>query len=235
LSGNGFKFLLDLVGLDQNIRSAQKKLISIETELQTANQEKEALFIKENQLKQQVHDLHKEVDLLELDMKALDVREVQKKKQLDTVHSLKEYNSYKLELDAIHQEQQTLEQEVMNAWNNLEQAQAIVRTYSQSLGNQVLLTEEKIAHYTQEKLVLAHTIASLISQRPTYEKNVPPEWLEKYMIMRTQVDDPVVPIIDDTCSVCFNAITNQDLLRISRGALMQCKGCYRLLYAPEKV
>jgi predicted nucleic acid-binding Zn-ribbon protein len=234
LSGNGFKFLLDLVDLDQSIRSAQKKYDALELDLQKAQQEKQALFDYQEHLKKNVHDVRKEVDLLELDMKALDTRESQKRKQLDTSHSVKEYNSYKAELDTIHQEQQKIEQDLLAVWNNLEQTQATLKTYTQGLDNQVLLSENNIQALLQEKHVIGQNISQLIEQRPAYEQNVPPEWLEKYMMMRTKVDDPVVPIADSACSVCFNHITNQDFLRITRGALMQCKGCYRLLYTPNR-
>ena len=70
-------------------------------------------------------------------------------------------------------------------------------------------------------------------KRPEKEKIVPEEWLEKYTIMKAQVSDPVVPITQETCSACFYALTNQDIICARRGRLLQCKGCYRLLYLLE--
>jgi predicted nucleic acid-binding Zn-ribbon protein len=51
------------------------------------------------------------------------------------------------------------------------------------------------------------------------------------MMMRTRTADPVVPVLDGSCSACFHYLTEQDLLLIKKNKLMQCKGCYRFLYS----
>jgi predicted nucleic acid-binding Zn-ribbon protein len=230
MSENRFTFLLDLVSLDQEVGAAEKKRASLLRDLEDAGRAKQALFDREHALKQQVHDTRKNVDLLELDMKACDTRETQNKKQLDTIHSLKEYNGLRAELDAVHEEQQQVEQDLLVAWNKLEQAQLELQVYTKELPELVTTSEEKIASTITEEAELGVRLTELIAQRPSREQGVPPEWLEKYIMMRAQVPDPVVPLMDGACSVCFNHVTMQDVLRIQRGALMQCKGCYRLLY-----
>lgn len=233
MSENRFKNLLDLVAFDQQIRSAEKRYEALEHALLVCQQEKDAIYQQQKSVMQQVHNMRKEVDLLELEMKTLDAREMQKKKQLDNAHSVKEYNSSKIELEAMRREQETIEQELILMWNKLEQAQQAERVYTNGIDNLLALADDKLRTLTQEKQELAHTLSTYIEQRPEYEKKVVPEWLEKYTMMRARVDNPVVPITDTECSVCFNHATAQDAMRIGRGALLQCKGCYRLLYSTE--
>ncbi len=65
------------------------------------------------------------------------------------------------------------------------------------------------------------------------ETGVPNEWLEKYSHMRLRVIDPVVPVMFGGWSACSYAVTEQELVRLKRKALIQCKGCFRLLYMQE--
>jgi predicted nucleic acid-binding Zn-ribbon protein len=232
MSESKFQSFLHLVALDQSIVTCEKKCERIRADLMAIEHEKQELFNRERVLKDQAHEMRKRVDSLELDMKMLDTHEARKKKQMDTVHSLKEYNSTKAELDLVHEEQQAKEQDVLAAWNKLEGAQSELHVYSGQLAEKIALCEQKIDRQQSELAKLAHQIEELIMQRPMKERMVPAEWLEKYTMMRARIADPVVPLIDNACSACFNHITMQDALSISRGALLQCKGCYRLLYAP---
>ena len=56
---------------------------------------------------------------------------------------------------------------------------------------------------------------------------------EKYAVMRAKVTDPVVPVIDGSCSACFYKISPQDMQLLARRKLVQCKDCFRLLYLVE--
>jgi predicted nucleic acid-binding Zn-ribbon protein len=66
--------------------------------------------------------------------------------------------------------------------------------------------------------------------RKRIESIVPQGWLEKYAIMRTKVTDPVVPVINNSCSACFYDVIGQDLQELRKKKLLQCKECYRFLY-----
>ena len=61
-------------------------------------------------------------------------------------------------------------------------------------------------------------------------KGIPEEWLEKYSIMRTRVPNPIVSVKNGSCSACFHALTQQDMLNLQRRKLLQCRDCYRFLY-----
>ena len=56
-----------------------------------------------------------------------------------------------------------------------------------------------------------------------------------YERMKGRVYDPVVPMSQDSCSVCFYGLTPRDLQMLKQNGLLQCKDCFRLLYLEDAV
>lgn len=82
--------------------------------------------------------------------------------------------------------------------------------------------------------VFQQELISKEQARDDKEKCVPDEWLEKYSMMRMRVADPVVPVLNTSCSACFYTVTEQGMQQLSRNQLLQCKECYRFLYLEQK-
>lgn len=230
MNRNPFTMFIDLVSLDQDIRSLEKECEQKAHDIKDAQGAKQSLYTKVDTLKAQLYDARKRVDLVELEMKSLDEKEKEKKERLESVSSLKEYDSVKLELESLQQKQQQKEQEVLDAWNKLDSAQDAVDAYDKEFSDKLEACENTIQEHTQHHTQCAQRLQDQKDMRPQKEQGIPSEWLEKYTIMRTQIADPVVPLNDEDCSACFHSATRQDIATIKRGALVQCKGCYRLLY-----
>ena len=112
-----------LVNFDQKIRSLQDERESL-INARTAIDEKKALLVQELEiLKNQVHDLKKDVDEKELTMKVLDAQETEKRRRLEVVSSPKEYSSLKAEISAINEQQQMHEPSLIDAWDKLDASQ----------------------------------------------------------------------------------------------------------------
>jgi predicted nucleic acid-binding Zn-ribbon protein len=125
------------------------------------------------------------------------------------------------------------EQAVLDAWNQLENAQAAENKKKNDSVEQLKIIHELRAQLEEKIAQLRADVASFMVQRVEKESLVPAEWLEKYTMMRARVSDPVVEILHQSCGACSQMITSQDFVRAKRGALIQCQKCYRLLYAPE--
>ena len=95
---------------------------------------------------------------------------------------------------------------------------------------QALLDAKKSRIKELEKL-----LQSTQPERLTKEKQVPQEWMEKYSRMRNCVPNPVVPVVNGSCTACFYSIPHQDFLSVLDHHLIECKGCYRFLYSKERV
>lgn len=228
-----FSSFITLIALDQEIRTLHEAIAQLKSESETYLTQKQELTDRLTQFKQHVRDLRKKVDEQELEIKSLDEQERAKKEQMDTATSSKQLMPLKKEIDRLKQAQHQTENDLMAIWNKLEIA---TKELAQQEKNYDAKIEElhTLINSEQEKVVaLSSQLEQKKKERPTKEAGVPEEWLEKYTHMRMRVADPVVPVMRNGCSACFYTITDQELMRLKRRAIVQCKGCFRLLYIKE--
>jgi predicted nucleic acid-binding Zn-ribbon protein len=166
-------------------------------------------------------------------MKSFDQQEKDKKYCLDNLSDYKEYQAIKAEVESIQRMQIEQEKIVLDAWNQLENAQSDFKKKKQESVEQAEKLQQKLNEMQQKQKELSMDFYKLVEQRKVKEGLVPVEWLEKYEMMRSRVADPVVQVAQDSCGACWQMLTSQDLVRAKRGALIQCKKCFRLLYLPE--
>lgn len=233
MSETPFEQFISLVQVDQNINALHKSIKVLEQETATIKQSDETHRAALEKIKNKLHDMRKEVDSKELEMKTLDLQEADKKKRLERVANHKEYSSIKGEIDQLKKAQHALEDGLMQAWNQLETAKKESESAIQNYEQQSKNTQEKIEANNQKIVELNEQIKALLQNRAEKEKAVPVEWLEKYAVMRARVTDPVVPVVNGSCSACFYKISAQDMQFLAHRKLVQCKDCFRLLYLPE--
>lgn len=233
MSDHPFQAFIELISLDQDIRTVHREIIQIQQSTEKYLAEKQEVVGRLDQFKQHVHELRKMVDTQELEMKELDQQEKAQKDRLDSVGNVKEHQALKKEIERFKREQHEAEVTLMSIWNKLEIAQKEL-TEQQTAYDAKIEELHKIIHDQQEKITgLQQQLVEKKNERPTRESGIPQDWLDKYSHMRMQVENPVVPVERGGCSACFYTIPDQELLRLNRRALVQCKGCFRLLYAQE--
>lgn len=233
MSENPFSAFIDLITLDQKIRTAHDQIIQFKNGMQAYTDQKNELIDRFEKFKEHVKELRKMVDAQELEMKVLDEQEKAKKERLDQSSNAKEYQSLKKEIDHLKHEQHDFEAKLMGIWNKLEVAQKELQEQQAGFDSKLEEIHTAISERQTNVDQLQKELDTLQKERPTKEVGVPEEWLEKYTHMRMQVADPVVSVMRGGCSACFYTITDQELLRLKRRALVQCKGCFRLLYMEE--
>ena len=233
MSNHPFQAFIELISLDQDIRTIHREIIQIQQSIEKYLTEKQEVIDRLEQFKQHVHELRKMVNAQEREMKELDEQEKIQKARLDIVTNTKEHQALKKEIERFKREQHEAEVKLMGIWNKLDIAQKELAEQQTSYDTkrEELLT---IIHDQQEKLSgLQQQLDKKKNERPSKEAGIPQDWLDKYTHMRMQVENPVVPVEQNACSACFYSIPNQELLRLHKRALTQCKGCFRLLYAKE--
>jgi predicted nucleic acid-binding Zn-ribbon protein len=233
MSDNPFLRFIDLVTFDQKLQSLENDIVNIDNEIVALNKQEDAFVHDLDEMHKRTNQLKKRVDEQELEMKALDQKEKDKKQLLDRLSDYKEYQGIKAEVEAIQRMQVEQEQAVLDAWNQLENAQSAEKKKNIESVEQLQQLHDQRAQLEQKVAQLRVDFDSFLAQRVEKEGNVPDEWLEKYTMMRARVTDPVVEIFHQSCGACSQMITSQDFVRAKRGALIQCQKCYRLLYAPE--
>ncbi len=166
-------------------------------------------------------------------MKVLDQQEKEKKGRLDTVANHKEYQSIKTEIDQLKKEQHELEEQLMSVWNQLENAKKELDSANSLCQQQDEKIHQEIAQIEQQIGQITAQQNEKLQERNQKEQSVPAEWMQKYAVMRAHVTDPVVPVVNESCTACFYKVSAQDMQELKRRKLVQCKDCYRLLYLQE--
>ncbi len=225
-----FQVFLNLVNFDRSIVSIHNEIESLEKDIQILDQQDKERVERLKQGQQRLHNARKLVDEYELKMKEIDEAIRAKKKQMDEISDVRSYRSIKTEVDTLNKQQVDQEMAVMQAWNALETEQKDVEI-------QQIAFQEYQESYTKEKKEKEQKLkelhekdTELEGQRSGKTATIPEEWLGTYEQMRGRVHDPVVAVDRGSCSACFYSIPNQDLIRLKRRALLQCKGCFRFLY-----
>lgn len=228
-----FQKFIALVELDQKINTLYASIASATEHINHQN----AVIAQHHSMleksKQKLHDLKKEVDAKELEMKSLDQQESEKKKRLESLTHYKDYNAIKAEIDQVKQLQHGLEEDLIAAWNNVDNAKKEFALMEQELQQKSKDIHVDITKNNENITQLKSEIESLQNARTPKEQSIPEEWLQKYSIMRAKVTNPVVPVNNDNCSACFYKISAQDLQLLKRCKLVQCKDCFRLLYLAQ--
>ncbi|MFZ5954121.1 MAG: zinc ribbon domain-containing protein [Candidatus Dependentiae bacterium] len=230
MSETPLQLFVNLIQFDQSLLKIESSISVLNNQIQEAVHQKTQLQNQLEALKSRALLQRKKVDALELEMKHIDEKISRKKEQLDNVMGHREYLSLKAEIDNFKKQQHELEDSLISSWNDLENVQ-------KELDNTILKVHEQLNLIQQEehnKKVrieeLEKEFSLLAQQRAEKEKGIPEEWLEKYTAMRAKIADPVVPVVDKTCSGCAFLISDQDMLQLRHNKLVQCKSCFRLLY-----
>jgi len=228
-----FARFIELVIIDQKIQSLSHRKNSLKDEIAALEQQKISAQACLEDAHKKIVQAKKMVDQQELELKDLDQKEKDKKKLLDQLSDYKEYQAIKHEIEVIHQLQIEKEQVVIDVWNELENAQHALK--KRELDTSALMSEleRKSVELQQNIQAVEDDLVRYAGERAEQVGQVPGEWLEKYDLMYTQVPNPVVPIVNQSCSACFQSLINQDIIRAKHAALLQCKKCFRLLYLPE--
>lgn len=226
-----FDLFIELITFDQSLHQIEKEIIRLEGEYELL--EDQFVQFQENYTKDAalLHDLRKEVDEQELEMKSLDDREKEIKNRFSSASNTQEYQALKKETEALQQEQLEVEKKLLALWNRLELAKKNVEAKKQEHEAGTNALEKQMQDKKQAIDALELQLTENSKGRKDKAQGIPEEWLEKYSRMRNSVPDPVAVIEEQSCKACFHPLSGQELMNLGRKQMLQCKGCYRFLYA----
>lgn len=230
-----FQALIHLVEFDQSIVAVERTVASVTKERDLFLAKREALMADVEAAHAVVFECNKAVHEQELVMKDLDAQERMAKERLETAANNKQYVALQGEIVLLKKAQHDMEQHVLSAWSRLEMQQASYALKKEQVEKEVRLLQDNIACKQEEIDRLVTQINNLRSERPGKVVQVAQDWLDKYEHLGSRVSDPVVAIDTNACPACSQELTSQDIMRLKRGALLQCRGCFRLLYLKGNV
>jgi predicted nucleic acid-binding Zn-ribbon protein len=205
-----------LKDLDDNIKYLNQMLINTEYELTAAHDS--------------VKTAQKTVDATELANQELDATEKTKKAQLEQVQDKKEYAALKKEITYLKEQQHNNELILVQAWTKLETAKQVFEKQKELLNQKITEIKTDISAKQAKIIELTKQVNNYELERKAKETGVPSEWLVKYSIMRTRVQNPVVQVVNGSCMACFYDVTQQDINALKDNRLVECRGCFRFLY-----
>jgi predicted nucleic acid-binding Zn-ribbon protein len=225
--------LIDLVEFDQGMVKIEHAIDKLKEEIAVAQKEADLCNEGLDRSKKNKHDLKKEVDATELEMKTLDQDEKEKRRRLDAATNQREYESFSKEVAALQVKQNSLEEELLLKWKKYEHAEVELKERQAFCDEKLIslntvITEKMRAMDEQQKNLKHHH-----ALREEKLKNIPQELLEKYNVMYKQVSNPVVPVEKESCTACFYPLTQQNMHDLRRRKLLQCRDCFRFLYLKE--
>ena len=221
---------IDLVTFDQNLIKLEKSIDSSDNKINQLRRELEQIQQIIGAKKNEHRDLKKRLDLQELAVKDLQDKEKQQSEVVQNISNTKELEAAHKQLEHLKIERDRQEQQLMKLWNLHEALEKEVDSFSQQHESKSEEIKDEILKEQESVKMLQKKLDDLQQQRNTKVAVVPDDWLRRYEHMRGKASDPVVPVLQDSCSACFYSISSRDLQTLKQGDLLQCKDCYRFLY-----
>jgi predicted nucleic acid-binding Zn-ribbon protein len=172
----------------------------------------------------------KAVDLAELQASELKQLEESKKKVLEGISNVVEYEAIEKELLNITNKIMKQDDILISVWSKFNAAEKLYETTKAFSEKRKLALEEEITQKNEEIKELREQFIAEEKQRPQLAAAIPSEWINQYERMKNTVFDPIVPVLQNSCSACYYIILLQDLSKLKKSGILLCRNCYRFLY-----
>ena len=225
--------LTELINSQQELKDLAKKRVTLRTQI---DEKREAIAEAASMLsekREHKKTLRKEIDGLELQGKELEETEKSKKAAYETLSGQKELEAIEKELATLGSAQEDQEEKLVAAWQAHE-------TTEKELADLESTLKEQVGSVEQEIVTLEAQFAGLDKQEADFNAGqaekfaaLPQLWQTRYQQMKGRIEDPIIPVLDSTCSKCFYLVLAKDLTRIRKGDVLPCRNCYRYLYYTE--
>jgi predicted nucleic acid-binding Zn-ribbon protein len=225
-----FQKFIKLVEFDQGIRLLDQQKSTVQSEIADHESHLKKLSDELDVAKRHQDAMQREVTRYEQEMADLVAKQREKEQLLDRTTNARESRPIYQEIETVKVKQFQLEEQVLSAWNKLENSQREYQQLKHKIDEKITAEQSALDQAQQKLQTLISTIEQDLKKSTEMQEGIPVEWLEKYEIMRRTVSNPVVPVKNNSCSACFYPIIAQDLARLRHHALLQCKDCYRFLY-----
>ncbi len=222
--------IIALVELDQRIAQLSQEEHELEEKRMQLEQELEEVNQDLADAEKNVHNLTIKIDGLELELTSLAQKKERIKEKLLSVGSQKELDSLHHEEESLQAAREKLDEEGLALLLEREQA------YKETAFKKIELPKKmQVMHTELDEVIDRHAHvkklkAAYLEDRVDLVKQAPDDFLEVYDSMRQKIGNPVVPVINEACSVCGASLRSSELAKLKAGEFIPCQGCYRLLY-----
>lgn len=153
---------------------------------------------------------------------------------LDTITAPKEYSALEKELANLERSLGTITSEQVNLLEKKEKLEGELKKIEASIVSENDRLSEMESVGGNKHSSLSKKLDELEASWAEQKKEVPNELGASYLEIRNRVEDPVVPVIAQSCSSCFYSLLHQDIVSLTKKTIIRCRGCYRFLFVPEE-
>lgn len=230
-----FNNLIELVSFDQNIMKLEHAVAQLVKEQHSLQVQLDQLHSATTTKKDLLHTVKKNVDAQELLMRTLDEEEASCRAKMNSVTATREINALQKEMNIILEKKNKIEKDLIQAWNKTEQAAKDMTQLEETTHDQVTTLQAALEQAQSAIAASRQELESIATQRQSKLAGIPAQWLQSYQTMRGRVMNPIVPVVNQSCQGCFYYVTPQDMQQLLHKKMLQCKDCYRLIYAASLV
>ncbi|MBI2352707.1 hypothetical protein HYV11_00500 [Candidatus Dependentiae bacterium] len=224
---------IDLVTFDQNFIVLESSIIDSEKKIQKLQSN---LLKMQKDFDHKIHEkkeLKKSFDLEELQVKDLQEKEKNQIAVMNQLKHQKEIDAATKQLEHFRFDRNKHEKKLMQIWNAYQSLEKELEQFQVSYDSKVAETKDEILKEEKALQALQEQLKDHSGQRQSKISLLPEEWMGFYENMRGRVPNPVVPVLQDSCSACFYLISSRDLQLLRQQELVLCKDCYRFLYVEQ--
>ena len=200
-----------------------------------------AAVANQNRCKQALDDAKKEIqqakmvsDEKQLQLKQREDRILDLQAKLNTANSNKEYQTLKEQIAADKQANAVLSDEILEALDKIDQLQAAaeqVADEGKKADSEAETVKEQVA--TKER-ALSTELERVTAELRRAESELPGDFKTEYdRVAKVRGEEALAEVSEESCSGCFQMVTQQMLNELLLSRPVFCPGCGALLYLPE--
>jgi predicted nucleic acid-binding Zn-ribbon protein len=224
--------LLKLQEIDLEIDKLEKLLKSIPEEIKKLKEEKENLIFRFEKINNDIKHAEARKKEKELDIQTYEDRILKIQDALNRVKTNEEYKSLLREKAQIEETIMEIEDEILNIMEEIEQLKKEREELEKKIEIEKKKIEEEISKKEELLKEVQERLDSLKKERELYIKEIPPNLLSRYELIKKKRGSKVIAIVeDDTCTGCYMIIPPKVYSSLVKGEqLLNCPHCGRFLY-----
>ncbi len=231
--------LLKLQETDRKIYQLEKKVSQYPTEVKKLEEQKEEELKKLDGIKKELKKLNAEKKDRELDIQEKKEKIQKIEISLNNVKTNHEYKELLRQKAILEKEILNIEDEILEIMEKLEDLEKEKDKLENEINKKLKDIDEEIEKKKSDLEKSKRELEDLKSLRENLAKEIDPQFISKYELIRSKVSDGIViAIVDnDVCPACFMVLPPRlysDILK-NPEKLFICPNCGRFLCSEENV
>lgn len=223
--------LFDLQHIEQEIAEKEEKLRQVKVSLrgsrklakaQQAFEKAEVAYVQARQRQRELED--------ELSQVEAKIKQEEARLYSGSIRNPKELSAIQQEVEHLKARQSQLSSEVLEAIETAERTKQARDEAATTLRHVEAEWQKRRAKLQQAEEKLTRYLAVMRKKATQLRTTLDAADLERYEYLKTRKGLPVVaPLQGEVCGVCGVAVSQQKIIAVQRGDLVQCGNCDRIL------